>query len=158
MGSPLSPNLTEIYMTHFEEKSLVSSPIHPVCWYRKVDDTFVILRKDQDPTSLLQHLNTQHPRIKFTMETENDNKLTFLDVFVSRDPCNKKTKTTLYRKPTHSDKYIHFNSNHPPKTKSGVISTLRRVPRIFTPAAMTYNRNSATYNMSLPTSTSIHLT
>ncbi|XP_046550408.1 uncharacterized protein LOC124260192 [Haliotis rubra] len=125
MGSPLSPIITEIYMTHFEEQALASSPTQPVCWYRKVDDTFVILRKDQDPTSLLQHLNTQHPRIKFTMETERDSALPFLDVHVSRDPC-KKIQTKVYRKPTHSDQYIHFNSNHPPKTKSGVISTLTK--------------------------------
>ncbi|XP_067662783.1 uncharacterized protein [Haliotis asinina] len=113
-------------MTHFEEKALASSPIHPVCWFRKVDDTFVILRKDQDSTSLLQHLNTENPRIKFTMETENGNKLPFVDVLVSRDPCNNKIETAVYRKPTHSDQYIHFNSNHPPKIKPGVTSTLTR--------------------------------
>ncbi|XP_046568068.1 uncharacterized protein LOC124276482 [Haliotis rubra] len=112
-------------MTHFKEKALSSSPIQPVCWYRKVDDTLVVLRKDKYPTSLLQHLNTQHSRIKFTMETVNDNKLPFLDVLVSRDPCNK-IQTTVYRKPINSDQYIHFNSTHPPKTKSGVISTLTR--------------------------------
>ncbi|XP_046555651.1 uncharacterized protein LOC124264915 [Haliotis rubra] len=114
MGSPLSPILTEIYMTHFEEEALASSPIQPVCWYRKVGDIFVVLRKDQDPTSLLQHLNTQHSRIKFTMETENDNKLPFLDVLISRDPCNK-IQTAVNRKPTHSDQNIHFNSKPTPK-------------------------------------------
>ncbi|XP_071099207.1 uncharacterized protein [Haliotis cracherodii] len=57
MGSPLSPILTEIYMTHFEQQALTTSPIQPICWYRKVDDTFVILKQDQDPTLLLQHLN-----------------------------------------------------------------------------------------------------
>ncbi|XP_067670863.1 uncharacterized protein [Haliotis asinina] len=60
------------------------------------------------------------------MEMENDNKLPFLDALVSRDPCNNKIKTTVYRKPTYSDQYIHFNSNHPTKTKSGVISTLTK--------------------------------
>ncbi|XP_067687080.1 uncharacterized protein [Haliotis asinina] len=29
-------------------------------------------------------------------------------------------------KPTYSDQYIHFDSNHPLKTKTGIISTLRR--------------------------------
>ncbi|XP_046574760.1 uncharacterized protein LOC124282776 [Haliotis rubra] len=130
-GLPFSPIRTEIYMTHFEEETLASFPIQPVCLYRKVDDTFVILGKDQHPTSLHQHLNTQHPRIKFTMETENDNKLPFHNVLVSRDPCDT-IQTKVYRTPTHSDQYIHFYFNHPPKTKFDVIS-----PRIFAPAAMT---------------------
>ncbi|XP_067676268.1 uncharacterized protein [Haliotis asinina] len=68
MGSPLSPLLTEIYMTSFEKQALSTSTIKPTCWYRKVDDTFVILRQYQDPATLLQHLNQQHPRVQFTLE------------------------------------------------------------------------------------------
>ncbi|XP_071089207.1 uncharacterized protein [Haliotis cracherodii] len=47
MGSPLSPILTEICMTYFEQQALTTSPIRPICWYRKVDDTFVILKQDK---------------------------------------------------------------------------------------------------------------
>ncbi|XP_071092696.1 uncharacterized protein [Haliotis cracherodii] len=125
MGSPLSPILTEIYMTHFEQQALTTSPIQPICWYRKVDDTFVILKQDQDPTLLLQHLNQQHPRVQFTIETEKDNQLPFLDVLVCRNSANR-IQTSVYRKPTHTDQYIHFNSNHPLRTKTGIISTLTK--------------------------------
>ncbi|XP_046584988.1 uncharacterized protein LOC124291950 [Haliotis rubra] len=89
MGSPLSPILTEIYMTSFEQQALSTSTIKPTCWYRKVDDTFVILRQDQDPAALLQHLNQQHPRVQFTLETESSGQLPFLDVLVTRTPANK---------------------------------------------------------------------
>ncbi|XP_046354777.2 uncharacterized protein LOC124134141 [Haliotis rufescens] len=58
MGSPLSSILTEIYVTYFEQQALTTSPVQPICWYRKVDDTFVNLKQDQNPTLLLQHLNT----------------------------------------------------------------------------------------------------
>ncbi|XP_067668190.1 uncharacterized protein [Haliotis asinina] len=68
MGSPLSPILSEIYMTSFEHQALSSSLIKPTCWFRKVDDTFVILPQANDPSALLQHLNQQHPRIQFTFE------------------------------------------------------------------------------------------
>ncbi|XP_067664187.1 uncharacterized protein [Haliotis asinina] len=67
MGSPLSPILSEIYMTSFEHQALSSSLIKPTCWFRKVDDTFVILPQANDPSALLQHLNQQHPRIQFTL-------------------------------------------------------------------------------------------
>ncbi|XP_048259316.1 uncharacterized protein LOC125384342 [Haliotis rufescens] len=125
MGSPLSPILTEIYMTHFEQQALTTSPIQPICWYRKVDDTFVILKQDQDPTLLLQHLNQQHPRVQFTIETEKDNQLPFLDVLVCRNAANR-IQTSVYRKPTHTDQCIHFNSNHPLRTKTGIISALTK--------------------------------
>ncbi|XP_067660246.1 uncharacterized protein [Haliotis asinina] len=112
-------------MTAFEKQALSTSTIKPTCWYRKVDDTFVILRQDQDPATLLQHLNQQHPRVQFTFETETNGQLPFLDVLVTRSPDNK-IETSVYRKPTHSDQYIHFDSNHPLKTKTGIISTLTR--------------------------------
>ncbi|XP_067687024.1 uncharacterized protein [Haliotis asinina] len=112
-------------MTSFEKQALSTSTIKPTCWYRKVDDTFVILRQDQDPATLLQHLNQHHPRVQFTLETETNGQPTFLDVLVTRAPDNK-IETSVYRKPTHSDQYIHFDSNHPLKTKTGIISTLTR--------------------------------
>ncbi|XP_046554343.1 uncharacterized protein LOC124263723 [Haliotis rubra] len=70
MGSPLSPILSEIYMTSFEQHALSTSLIKPACWFRKVHNTFVILPQNNDPTALVQHLNQQHPRIQFTIETE----------------------------------------------------------------------------------------
>ena len=58
---------------------------------------------------------------KFTMETEEDGALPFLDVLVKRD--GNKMKTTVYRKPTHTDWYLHFQSHHP-QIKSGIVKTL----------------------------------
>ncbi|XP_071083943.1 uncharacterized protein [Haliotis cracherodii] len=120
-------------MTHFEQQALTTSPIQPICWYRKVDDTFVIIKQDQDPTLLLQHLNQQHPRVQFTIETEKDNQLPFLDVLVCRNSANR-IQTSVYRKPTHTDQYIHFNSNHPLRTKTGTISTLTKRAINLSPA------------------------
>ncbi|XP_067670964.1 uncharacterized protein [Haliotis asinina] len=125
MGSPLSPILSEIYMTSFEHQALSSSLIKPTCWFRKVDDTFVILPQANDPSALLQHLNQQHPRIQFTFETESNSQLPFLDVLVTRTTDNT-IQTSVYRKPTHTDQYLHFDSNHSLRTKTGIISTLTR--------------------------------
>jgi len=53
-----------------------------------------------------QHLNRQHPQIQFTMEMEADNQISFLDVSVKRNAGTFATK--VYRKPTHTDLYLHI--------------------------------------------------
>ncbi|XP_048250806.1 uncharacterized protein LOC125378866 [Haliotis rufescens] len=112
-------------MTHLEEKALETSPKTPLCWFRKVDDNFVMQHPNNDPRTLLDHLNSQNPQMQFTMEEETNQQLPFLDVLVQKDN-NNKLQTTVYRKPTHTDQYIHSASNHPPQVKKGSISTLVR--------------------------------
>ncbi|XP_046557557.1 uncharacterized protein LOC124266794 [Haliotis rubra] len=111
-------------MTELEDKALLTSTIAQICSYRKVDDSCVVLNHDDDPEHLLDHLNSQHPRMQFTMEEEADNKLPFLDVLVQKQ--ENKLSTTVNRKPTHTDQYLHFTSNHPLQIKKGIISTLTR--------------------------------
>ena len=57
------------------------------------------------------------------MELEDDRKLPFLDVTVTR--CEDRLSTSVYRKKTHTDRYIHFSSNHHDRVKRGVIQCLR---------------------------------
>jgi hypothetical protein len=56
------------------------------------------------------------------METEADNKIPFLDVHVIRKQSS--IITTIYRKPTHTGRYLNFHSNHPPHVKRGIIRNL----------------------------------
>ena len=39
---PLSPVIANFFMEDFEEKALNQATLKPTCWYRYVDDTFVI--------------------------------------------------------------------------------------------------------------------
>ena len=41
--------------------------------------------KRNDVEDFLKHLHTQQPTISFTMETENDNTIPFLDTLVIKD-------------------------------------------------------------------------
>ena len=54
------------------------------------------------------HLNRQKADIQFTKEIEENGKITFLDCLVTRD--NNKLKTTIYRKPTHTDRSLDQSS------------------------------------------------
>ena len=102
-------------MESFEEQAIASSPYKPRIWKRYVDDTFTVLDRGS-VDSFLQHLNNQQPSIRFTMETESDSKLAFLDTAVSREPDGRLT-TSVYRKPTHIDQYLAYDSHDPQSVK-----------------------------------------
>ncbi|XP_054715271.1 uncharacterized protein LOC129224748 [Uloborus diversus] len=137
MGSPLSPVIANFYMEKFEEVALSTAEKQPTCWLRYVDDTFVIWSHGKDELHrFLIHINSQHENIQFTMETENDGKLPFLDVLVSRRDDGS-LGHRVYRKPTHTDRYLHKDSNHHPRQKRGVMKTLFvRANRICEPTAI----------------------
>ena len=58
----------------------------------------------------------------FTLEIEKENFLPFLDVGITK--CGGKLTTKVYGKPTHTQQYIHCNSNHPKNMMLGVLKVL----------------------------------
>jgi hypothetical protein len=80
MGSPLAPVIANFYMEFFEQQAIHLAAKKPAHWYRYVDDTFVVWTHGKEELhGFLQHLNTIHSNIKFTMEVEKNNTLPFLD-------------------------------------------------------------------------------
>ena len=63
-----------------------------------------------------------HPNLKFTAETETNNKINYLDITIQRTPTC--WKTSIYRKPTCTDTIIPFSSNHPTQHKYAAIRFL----------------------------------
>ena len=61
--------------------------------------------------------------LKFTSEIEDNMQIAFLDSLVHRNDDGT-LYTTVYRKPTHTDQYLHFTSHHPLSQRLGVIRTL----------------------------------
>ena len=57
------------------------------------------------------------------METENDNQLPFLDTLIQRSK-NGELSSSIFRKPTHTDRYLNFRSDHPLQHKRAVFDTL----------------------------------
>ena len=122
LGSPLSPAVANIFMARLEERALEQFSPRPSMWFRFVDDVFSIVKRHA-VDSLLKHLNNQHPSIQFTREMEESGKLPFLDLAVKR--CEGGTlATSVYRKPTHSGRYLNFKSNAPDSVKRSVAASL----------------------------------
>ena len=127
MGSPVSAVIANLYMETFEEQAIESAPSKPKIWKRYMDDTFTILDRDRADI-FLQHLYSQQPTIRFTMETENDCQQDRLSRRVSL-----KTTTSVYRKPTHTDQYLAYDSHHPQTVKHGIVKCLYdRAKRLVT--------------------------
>ena len=61
----------------------------------------------------------------FTMEEETEGTLLFTDVRFTRSE-NGELKRTVYQKPTHTNKYVQFQSHQPNNVKSGVVECMRR--------------------------------
>ena len=115
MGPPVSAVVANLYMEFFEELALRTAPARPRIWKRYVDDTFTLVKRG-DVDELLVHLNSIRPSIKLTTELEEGGSIPFLDTRVTRK-VDGKLSITVYRKPTHTDRYLHFKSHHPTHIK-----------------------------------------
>ena len=122
MGSCLSPILSNLFMEYFERDLLPSVVDFELVWYRYVDDVFAVIPNTVDVDNFLSKLNCLVPSIKFKIEKENNNSLPFLDLLVIRN--HHKPSFKIYRKPTHSNMYIHAYSSHSENIKLGTIVSL----------------------------------
>nr|VZI51697.1 unnamed protein product [Spirometra erinaceieuropaei] len=87
-----------------------------------MDDNFVVIEQDQVLT-FKERLNSVFPDIQFTMEEEENNKLTFLDVLVCRKFCGG-LETKVFSKATNTTQILNVNSNHPICHKRSCVTTL----------------------------------
>ena len=77
MGSPILGVIADLVLQKLEET--VFQIYRPKFWARYMDDTFVIIKRDQ-VDAFHEQLNTVITDIKLTMESEIEGGLSFLDV------------------------------------------------------------------------------
>ena len=122
MGSPVNPIVANLYIEYFEQKALHTAPT-PRLWHRYVDDTFVI-QKEIHKQDFIQHINSADPAIQFKVENnKEDEAIPLLDTIVKPE-ADGNLSITVYRKLTHMDQYLQWNSHHHLSAKFSVIHTL----------------------------------
>jgi len=121
MGSPLSPIVADLVMRDLEEQVLNSLDVRPALYFRYVDDIILAVPHDEIDF-ILSNFNGYHDRLKFTLETEVNHRLNFLDVTLIRE--NSKIITDWFHKKTFSGRFLSFLSNHPICHKIGTIYSL----------------------------------
>ena len=90
-------------------------------WKRYVDDTISYVRIDCFQ-NVLNTLNTFHADIFFTYEQECYGMISFLNVLIVSK--NNTIETTVYRKQTQNDIYLHWKSFTPEAWKRGTLKIL----------------------------------
>ena len=89
-----------------------------------MDDSLEIVKKGsiEQWTDHLNQIDTTNS-IKFPYEVEENNSIPFLDTLIVRRE-NGPVKLKVYRKKTHTNQYLAFESHHPLHHKMGVVRTL----------------------------------
>lgn len=124
MGLPHSATFANIFLCHHEQQWLLDCPTNfkPIFYRRYMDDTFVLFRDRIHADMFLQFLNSRHPNMIFTCETQKDNQISFLDAHLCNS--NNAFKSSVFRKSSFSGLGTSFFSFCAFKFKLNSIQTL----------------------------------
>ncbi|XP_072384652.1 uncharacterized protein [Diabrotica undecimpunctata] len=138
MGGAISPSLPEIAMKSLLHYCAREADFQFSFIYQYVDDLMCAARADKINYTL-NIFNSYNTHLQFTVETEENNMVPFLDTNVTRHEDNT-VRLDWYRKKTFSGRYVPFHSYHPDEQKINIIKGLKnRIKRICHPS--NYNKN-----------------
>ena len=116
-------NYKVLSMGYHEQKWLESFEECELILYRRyVDDIICLFNSESDADKFFVFLNQRHPKIKFTIEKQTKNQLSFLDLLIT---CNGDNfLTSVYRKKHSIGLYTNYLSFTPFSYKVGLVKTL----------------------------------
>ena len=114
-------------MGYHEERLSIDSKESLLVYRRYVDDTFSISITEDASHKFLGELNSLHPALQFTCDSEENGSLPFLDTRVTKENRGEGTvsfSTAVYRKSTFTRQYTCWDSFSAKKYKPNVIKCL----------------------------------
>jgi hypothetical protein len=144
MGDSTSTPISNAYMSDFEKDVLTryrnlhkpphipSAPSPPsviLFWFHQADDTMTAIHCDH-VAPFHTFLNSIHANIKWTFEGEEGGRINMLDLPILRQPDGS-LEFDVYRKPTHTNQYIAWDSDQPLQHKGSTILSLTRRARLL---------------------------
>ena len=115
MGSPPAPLLANGWFSKHDAMIRGNAKLHA----RYMDDLIHSI-KQCDINQKLQEINNIHPSLKFTIETEVNGTLPFLDMLIVRKGV--KLSSTWYNKPTDTGLVMNYHSLAPKIYKRSVVA------------------------------------
>ena len=136
MASPLVVELAEIRVADVENTALTTYKGPPNTYRHFVDDGIGDFRDKSHAGGFLNYLNSLTDDLQYTIEyPSHDGSLPYMDILIHADKS-----TSVYRKPTHTNLYVHYNSCAPSYSKDSVIRSLTRRAH-FLCSPNTYKKN-----------------
>ena len=89
---------------------------------------FIWTHGEEKPASFIDDLNSHHPNIKFTHES-NKQHIPFLDLNVNLS--GNKLSTDVYIKPADRHQYLHYTFSHPEHTKKSDVEKKKILKNIL---------------------------
>ncbi|XP_023234854.1 uncharacterized protein LOC111634329 [Centruroides sculpturatus] len=124
MGSPLSPILAELIMRNIEN-CIFHAPLtihYPIMYLRYVDDILIAWDSSaEDLDKFIQMLASIYPTINFTVEEEQENTISFLDLEVHRYP---ELTFAVHHKNNRGPDIIPVTAFQPPSFVNSAITSL----------------------------------
>jgi hypothetical protein len=114
MGVPSSIMLSEIFLHFVEWKRVMnlSSKQNILDYFCYIDNFLIMYDWDEtDINILFTDFNQIHPKLQFTLKPEKNNIISYLDLYIQRQPST--FRFTIYRKPTFTDTIIPFTQCYP---------------------------------------------
>ena len=122
IGKSISGPIAGIYLHWFERTYIFNDTCEfkPHFWKRMRDDILIVWKQgDSEFDRFYWYLMGIEPRIKFTVEREKDGILPFMDIHIRRE--KDKLVTKVYRKDTHTNRYLNWRSNHSKSFLLGIV-------------------------------------
>ena len=135
MGTICAPAYANIFMAQFEKQHIYPYIKNKsILYLRYIDDIFMIWTgTKQELLIFLEKLNSKH-------NISNSNK-SFLDTLIYKEK-NNTLQTTLYRKPTDQQSYLHAHSDHPKSLKRSILySQALRIKTICSTVTVEYKKH-----------------
>ena len=124
MGFSLGPTLANAFLVYNEKSWIEHCPLEyrPLYYRRYLDDIFVLFNSAEHLKRFHSYLNSCHLNVSFVMESEKDNRMSFLGVNIIREKdkftssvyCNQRLAefipilTVSYHPVTKLACFIHY--------------------------------------------------
>jgi hypothetical protein len=126
MGSPISSALANLAMEVMLERITNLLPYDLPFLFIFVDDILTAV-PERIVEETLEIFNSINPKIQITMELENEGKIPYLDLKLTRE-LDGTISTELYQKPCASGRILNFFSNHSSALKiNTAIGLIKRI-------------------------------
>lgn len=118
MGSPISSVIAQLVMEHAEKQIIDNLKFRILFYKRYVDDCILAIPQGKEQ-EVLDAFNAFHSKLQFTIETEQNQQINFLDLTLIRE--NGIILSKWYTKSVASGRYLNFYSQHHMSHKNSVI-------------------------------------